>query len=146
MNLRLYEPSNLLGQLHQDLSRMFDAPWAGLSELSAAETSWTPPVDIKEDHDHYYLKADVPGVDPKDIEITLERGVLTIAGVRQSESKEERDGYRRVERFRGRFVRAFSLPDTADGDKVDAQVKEGVLEVTINKKESSKPRRIAVRS
>jgi HSP20 family protein len=146
MNLRLYEPSALLGQLHQDLGRIFDTPWAGLSELASAETSWSPPVDIREDQDHYYLKADVPGVDPKDIEITLERGVLTIAGARQSESKEAHDGYRRVERFRGRFVRAFSLPDTADGDKVDAKVKDGVLEVTINKKESSKPRRISVRA
>jgi HSP20 family protein len=146
MNLRLYEPTNLLGQLHQDLSRIFDAPWSGLADLSTADTSWSPPVDIREDNDHYYIKADVPGVDPKDIEVTLERGVLTISGSRQSESKEERNGYRRVERFHGRFTRAFALPDTADADKVDAKVKDGVLEVVINKKESSKPRRIAVRS
>lgn len=146
MNLRLYEPTNLLGQLHNDLSRMFDTPWSGLADLSAAETSWTPPVDIKEDESHYYIKADVPGVDPKNIEVTLERGVLTISGERQGESREEANGYRRVERFRGRFTRAFSLPDTADADKVDATVRDGVLQVTINKKESSKPRRIAVRS
>ena len=146
MNLRLYEPSALLGQLHQDLGRIFDTPWGGLSDLASAENSWSPPVDIKEDENHYYIKADVPGVDSKDIEITLERGVLTISGSRQMESKEEANGYRRVERFRGRFTRAFSLPDTADADNVDATVKNGVLEVTINKKESSKPRRISVRS
>jgi HSP20 family protein len=146
MNLRLYEPSALLGQLHQDLNRMFDAPWAGLADLATADTHWSPPVDIREDEDHYYIKADVPGVDPKDIEVTLERGVLTIAGQRQGENREERAGYRRVERFHGRFTRAFALPDTADADKVDAKVKDGVLEVVINKKESSKPRRIAVRA
>jgi HSP20 family protein len=146
MNLRLYEPSTLLGQLHQYLGRIFDTPWGGLSDLASAETSWSPPVDIKEDENHYYIKADVPGVDSKDLEVTLERGVLTIAGERRAESKEEANGYRRVERFRGRFVRAFSLPDTADADKVDATIKNGVLEVVINKKESSKPRRIAVRA
>lgn len=146
MNLRLYEPTQLLGQLHHDLSRILDTPWNGLSDLSTADTSWTPPVDIKEDENHYYIKADVPGVDPKNIEITLERGVLTISGERHADSKEERDGYRRVERFQGRFTRAFALPDTADAEKVDAKIKDGVLEVTINKKESSKPRRIAVRA
>jgi HSP20 family protein len=125
---------------------MFDAPWAGLSDLATADTNWAPPVDIKEDEDHYYIKADVPGIDPKDIEVTLERGVLTIAGERRGESQEQREGYRRVERLHGRFTRAFALPDTADADKVEARVKDGVLEVVINKKESSKPRRIAVRA
>ncbi len=143
MNLRVYEPANLLNQLHHEMNRLFEA---GPSELSAADASWAPAVDIKEDEASYLIRADVPGVDPANIEVTLERGVLTIAGERQAENKEERTGYRRVERFRGRFTRAFALPDTADSEKVDATVKDGVLEVVIKKKESSKLRRIAVRS
>jgi HSP20 family protein len=146
MNIRLYEPNRLLNQLHQEVNRLFDAPWAGLADVSAADSSWTPAVDIRENDASYLIHADVPGVDPKDIEVTLEHGILTIAGERKAESESESDGYRRVERLRGRFVRSFALPDTADAEKVDAKVKDGVLEVVINKKESSKPRRIAVRS
>ena len=145
MNLRLYEPANLLNQLHHEMSRLFEAPWTG-TELSGVESAWAPPVDIREDESRYLIRADVPGVDPKNIEITLERGVLTISGERGAETGEEREGYRRVERYRGRFTRAFALPDTADSEKVDAKVKDGVLEVVINKKESSKPRRITVQA
>lgn len=146
MNIRLYEPNRLLNQLHQEVNRLFDTPWAGLADLSSVESNWTPAVDIRESDASYLIRADVPGVDPKDIEITLEHGVLTIAGERKADSDSNTEGYRRVERLRGRFVRSFALPDTADADKVDATVRDGVLEVVINKKESSKPRRIAVRS
>lgn len=146
MNIRLYEPNKLLNQLHQEVNRLFDTPWAGLADVSAVDSSWSPAVDIRENDGSYLIRADVPGVDPKDIEVTLEHGVLTVSGERKGETQGEEAGYRRVERFRGRFVRSFALPDTADADKVDAKVKDGVLEVIINKKESSKPRRIAVRS
>jgi HSP20 family protein len=146
MNLRVYEPAKLLNQLHHEMNRLFEPQSSWLPEVSGVDANWAPPVDIKEDESHYLIRADVPGVDPKDIEVTLERGVLTIAGSRGRETKEERQGYRRVERFRGSFTRAFALPDTADADKVDAKVKDGVLEIVINKKESSKPRRIAVQS
>lgn len=146
MNIRLYEPNRLLSQLHQEVNRLFEPSWAGLSDVSSVDSSWTPSVDIREDDARYLIHADVPGVSSKDIEVTLEHGVLTIAGERKAESESEANGYRRVERFRGRFVRSFALPDTADADKVDATVRDGVLEISINKKESSKPRRIAVKS
>lgn len=146
MNVRLYEPNRLLSQLHNEVNRLFEPSWAGLSDLSSVDKSWTPSVDIREDDSRYLIHADVPGVESKDIEVTLEHGVLTIAGERKAEAESEANGYRRVERFRGRFVRSFALPDTADADRVDAKVKDGVLEISINKKESSKPRRIAVKS
>src|SRR5689334_1892319 len=114
MNLRVYEPASWLNQLHHQMSHALDPSWNGLPELSAADANWSPAVDIKENEEHYLIHADVPGVDAKDIEVTLERGVLTISGERRAETKEEREGYRRVERFRGRFTRAFALPDTAD--------------------------------
>ena len=143
MNIRLYEPNRLLNQLHQEMTRLFDTPWA--RDVSA-DASWAPAVDIREDANRYLIRADVPGVDAKDIEVTLEHGVLTIAGERKGETETNDEGYRRVERFHGRFVRSFALPDTADADKVNAKVKDGVLEVVINKKETSKPRKIAVNS
>ena len=143
MNIRLYEPNRLLNQLHQEMSRLFDTPWA--RDVSA-DASWAPAVDIREDANSYLIRADIPGVNAKDIEVTLEHGVLTIAGERKNEAETSDEGYRRIERFHGRFVRSFALPDTADADKVNAKVKDGVLEVVINKKETSKPRKIAVNS
>jgi HSP20 family protein len=101
-------------------------------------------VDIREDKDAYVLHADVPGVDPKDIEVHMENGVLTIRGERKSETKEERENYKRVERVRGTFYRRFTLPDTADADKISAKSVNGVLEVRIPKQETVQPRRISV--
>lgn len=139
MNMRLYEPNTMLNRLHDEIGSLF-----GSSLDDATASAWSPAVDIKEDDGRYLIHADLPGVKADDVNITLEKGVLTIEGARQQESTEERQGYRRVERYRGRFARHFALPDTADSEKVEARLKDGVLEVTILKKESSKPRRIKV--
>lgn len=149
MNIRLYDPAGtqggLLGRLHDEINRIFE-PATGLSELAGATGVWSPAVDIREEESRYIIRADVPGVKVQHVDVTLERGVLTIAGKRESDTREEREGYRRVERFRGDFARHFALPDTADEAKVDARLADGVLEVIISKKESSKPRRIAVQN
>ncbi|MDX1496564.1 MAG: Hsp20/alpha crystallin family protein [Salinisphaeraceae bacterium] len=137
--MRLYEPNTMLNRLHDEIGSLF-----GNSLDDATASAWSPAVDIKEDDSRYLIHADLPGIKPDDVNITLEKGVLTIEGLRESESNEERQGYRRVERYRGRFARHFALPDTADSEKVEAKLKDGVLEVVILKKESSKPRRIKV--
>jgi HSP20 family protein len=144
MNMRLYEPTGLLGRLSDEISRMMEP--TGVSDLAGAGGVWSPAVDIREDANHYIIRADVPGVPPKDIEITLERGVLSITGHREEEKTTDENGYRRVERFTGQFARHFALPETVDEEKVDAKVKDGVLEITVNKKETVKPRRIAVKA
>ena len=95
-------------------------------------------------YDRFVLTADIPGVDPADIEITMEQGVLTLKGERTLETQEEDKGYKRVERAHGAFYRRFSLPDTADPEQITASGKNGVLEITIPKKEQEKPRRISV--
>ena len=92
------------------------------------------------------IHADIPGVDPKDIDVHMENGILTIKGERQSETKEEREGYKRVERVRGSFYRRFSLPDTADAEAISAKSQHGVLEVVIPKQQKVQPRRIQVES
>ena len=147
MNVIRYEPLGTLRRFHDEISRLFDEGAYGAAngdQSSAATSHWAPAVDIKEEADCYVLRADVPGVDSKDIEITMENGVLTIIGERKHEEKEEREGYKRVERVYGTFYRRFTLPDTADAEKVSASSNNGVLEVTIPKQEKVQPRRIKV--
>jgi len=149
MTLVRYEPWNLLNQLHTELDRFFDTG-AGLrlgdNGTNLSTSDWVPAVDIKEEDDRYVIHADVPGVDPKDIEVSMENGVLSIKGERESESKEEREDYKRVERVRGSFFRRFSLPDTADAGAISAKSKNGVLEIIIPKQEQVQPKRIQVES
>lgn len=123
-------------RLFQDsLSRLFSEP---------ASRPWTPAVDIYETENELVLKADLPDVDPKGVGIQLENGTLTLKGERKFEEQKNGKGFHRIERSYGNFVRAFSLPDTVDGDKVKADYKNGVLTVTLPKKEVAKPRTINV--
>ena len=117
------------------LSRLFSEP---------ASRPWSPAVDIYETENELVLKADVPDVDPKDVGIQLENGTLTLKGERKFEEERNGKGFHRIERSYGKFVRAFSLPDTVDAEKVKADYKNGVLTVTLPKKEVAKPRTINV--
>ncbi|GAB4352831.1 MAG: Hsp20/alpha crystallin family protein [Gammaproteobacteria bacterium] len=146
MTLRRYDPWSLLNQASA-LSRLFDERFSGEDEESTGHvvaTDWVPAVDIKEEQDRYVILADIPGVDPKDIDVTMENGVLTLRGERRAESEEERAGFRRVERVRGTFYRRFTLPDSVDPDGITARGSNGVLEIVIPKHEKVQPRRIQV--
>ncbi|MEE4377792.1 MAG: Hsp20/alpha crystallin family protein [Candidatus Competibacteraceae bacterium] len=144
MTLVRYEPLNLLNQLQRDVNRLFDTSRVGNEENGLMASDWAPAVDIKEENDRFLIQADVPGVEPKDIDITMEKGVLTLKGQRVSESQEESEKYKRVERVRGTFMRRFSLPETVEADKINAKFKDGVLEVTVPKGQEAQPRRIQV--
>ena len=144
MALMRYEPLNLLNQLQREVNRLFETSRFGDEETGHMLADWTPAVDIKEEPNQFVIHADLPGVDVKDIEVSLENGVLTLKGQRASEKKEETEQYRRVERVRGTFLRRFSLPDVADAEKVSAKCKDGVLEVVVPKREAAQPRRIAI--
>ena len=148
MNVVRYEPWGLLRRFHDDVNQLFGESQVAASaegDRSRIVTSnWTPAVDIKEEEGRFVLKADVPGVDPKDIDVTMEDGVLTIKGERRYESEDEANGYKRVERSYGTFYRRFSLPDTANAEDITAKGKDGVLEVVIPKLEKVQPRRITV--
>ena len=150
MSLIRYEPYNLFNRLQRELNRIgLSDPFAGevaTDDNSNVVTShWRPAVDIKEEANRFVIKADIPGVDPKDIEITMEKGILTIKGERAEEKEEEKEGYKRVERSRGTFYRRFSLPDSADADRIEARGKDGVLEIFLPKQEKEQPRRIVVK-
>jgi HSP20 family protein len=146
MLLTRYEPWSAMRQIQNEMGRIFNDAVAGAEDGSNVVTSrWTPAVDIREDSGQFVLAADVPGVDPKDIEVTMENGVLTIKGERKLETQDEGDnGYRRVERVYGSFYRRFTLPDTADAEAISASGNHGVLEVVIPKRAALQPKRIAV--
>jgi len=136
-----------LNQLQEEMNRLFERvtnPEADTGSLATAE--WSPAVDIKEEKERFVLYADIPGVDPQDIEITMEKGVLSIRGERRAESLDEREAHKRIERPRGLFHRRFVLPDSADAERISARGSNGVLEVTIPKHERIQPRRITVES
>lgn len=123
-------------RLFQDsLSRLFAEPNA---------RPWSPAVDVYETENELVLKADLPDVDPKNVEVQFENGTLTLKGNRKFEEEKNGKGYHRIERSYGSFVRAFSLPETVDPEKVKADFKNGVLTVTLQKKEVAKPRPIPV--
>lgn len=121
-------------------------PLFSTDDESMSPTDWAPDVDVREEGDRFVVRADLPGVDPKDIEVTLENHVLTIRGERSEERKEEREGYHRTERFQGKFFRRFLLPDAGAASDVTARSDHGVLEITIPKSPKSRPTRIDVKS
>ena len=144
MNMMRYEPWTLMGQLQNEMSRLFDPRITKTTEDNVVTSDWTPAVDIKEETGRFLIAADLPGVDPKDVDVHMENGLLTLRGQRNFESSEEKDGYKRVERVRGSFYRRFSLPDTADAERISAKCSNGVLEIIIPKHEKVMPRKIAV--
>jgi HSP20 family protein len=147
MAVTRYEPWSVISQLQQDINRVFGN--LNDSESSSATAQWSPAVDIREYNDRFQLLLDVPGVEPKDVEITLDNGVLTVSGARLEEkvvgsNRSEQPQQQRVERPLGRFYRRFILPDTVDAENVNASGRHGVLEISIRKQPKAQPRRIEV--
>ncbi|MES1950251.1 heat shock protein, Hsp20 family [Salinisphaera sp. S4-8] len=139
-----FEPSSLLAQFNDEINRMFVQDSNAFPALAGG--AWTPNVDIRETDNAYHIEAEVPGVNPEDIEVTLDKGVLTLKGERSEEKTDDNGQARYRERRFGSFVRRFSLPETADEENIEARAEHGVLRLTINKKATSEPRRITVRS
>ena len=139
--LSLYRPFTNL--FRDDFERDF-APFFNTSVARGAP-QFTPAVDVVEREDAYLLKAEVPGVNPNEIELSVENDVLTLKGERKYENEEHRDGYRRVERRYGSFARSFVLPQGTNLDNIDAKIESGILTVTIPKVPTATPRKIEVR-
>jgi len=125
--------------LHGEVHRLLDRfPGRGLT----APLVGAYPVDVWEDNEHVYVAAEMPGVDKKDVHITLENGILTISGEKKSEERSGEDHV--TERFYGRIERAFTVPTTVDEEKVKAKLTDGVLNLTLDKKPEAQPRKIEV--
>lgn len=129
-------PGGSLSLFEDTLNRFFNE--------SPASRPWTPSVDIAEDENALTLTADIPGVKLEEIDLKIEDGTLTFSGKREFEKREEKGAYHRIERHYGAFQRAFALPDTVDVEHVGAAYDNGVLKVTLPKKEAAKPKTIKV--
>ena len=127
MSLVRFEPWSLVDRNHRDSNR-----------------NWVPAVDIFEETERFVVRADVPGVNPADIELKMDNGVLSVAGDRASEDRKEVNGVSRFERVAGRFQRRFTLPETADADGIKAKSSNGILEISIPKLAAVQARRITV--
>jgi len=136
MSLSHYDPLANLRLFEDAFTRMLSEP--------QTNRPWAPAVDIYETENELVLKADLPDVDLKDIDVRVENQTLTISGERKFEKQDTTKGYHRIERNYGTFVRSFSLPNTFDTEHIGAEFKNGVLSVTLPKKEAAKPRQVKI--
>ncbi len=143
MNLTQFEPWTIAELMHRDLD-LFSGRRLGRSSHGKPVADWVPAVDIIEEKDRFVLRADVPGVAPGDIDISMDGGVLTVSGERHGDEAAEGRDVRRAERSSGRFYRRFTLPDAADTDSITAKSRDGILEVAIPKQPEVQARRISV--
>jgi HSP20 family protein len=109
-------------------------------------TSWTPRVDVEEDDKQFLVKADIPGVDPKDVDISIQDNSLVLRGHKKEEKEEKKKNYHRVERFEGQFYREIGLPRGIDADKIQAKSANGVVTISIPKKAEAQPKKVAIQS
>jgi HSP20 family protein len=147
MALIRWEPVRELSTIQNEMNRLFntffEAPTPGNASATALRR-WIPAMDLVETDDDFVLRADLPGLSENDVKIELEDNVLTISGERKAEHEERKEGYYRVERASGSFVRSLTLPEGVDPDSVKANFERGVLEVRIPKPEERKPRKVAI--
>ena len=139
--LTYYDPFRNFRSLQGEINRLFDRD---MDDSNGQLTQWPMRVDIREDENSIVVKADVPGMEQKDINVNVDNGMLTISGERTFSDEEHKDKYHRVERAYGRFSRSFQMPNTTDPENISATYKNGVLEVTLPKREEAKPRSIQV--
>lgn len=139
MSIIRYQQPSLVRELQQELFPLMS--WFTESHPLAQDKTWVPKVDIKEEQHEFVVYADIPGVDPKEIEIEMEGNTLTLKGERKEEKEEKGKNYYRIERLSGKFYRQFTLPETVDGNKISAQAKQGVLSIHIPKATQAKHQR-----
>lgn len=143
-----WEPFREMVTIQDRMNRIFDEAFranrgAG-SEEDYALAAWAPAVDIYEQEGNIVLKAELPGVDPKDVDVRVENNVLTLRGERKFDNDVKKEGYHRVEREYGSFGRSFTLPTVVDTEKIKAEYKDGVLRVTLPKREEAKAKQISI--
>ncbi len=138
-----WEPFRGMTSFQDQFNRLFHDAFDRTSEQSSL-TAWAPPVDIYETEEELVVKADLPDVDPKDLDINVENNILTIRGERKFEKKVNEDNYLRVERSYGSFARSFTLANTVNPDAIKAEYQNGVLTLTLPKREEAKPTKIKV--
>ncbi|PYS86473.1 MAG: molecular chaperone [Acidobacteria bacterium] len=144
MKLTKYEPFRELRGLHDEMNQLFSGFGKGFDANEFARGAWAPSVDIFEDQEKLIVEAELPGMNREDFELSVENNVLTLKGERKFEKKDERDNYHRVERQYGSFVRQFTLPQTITAEGATADFENGVLRVSLPKREETKARKIEI--
>ncbi len=143
-----WEPFRDLVTIQDRMNRIFEDAFRGGHAVSqddgARGGSWAPSLDIYEQEGNLVLKAELPGLDPKDVDVRVENNVLTLRGERKLDREVKQESYHRVERSYGSFSRSFTLPRVVDTDKIKAEFKDGVLRLVLPKKEGAKPKQIAI--
>ena len=145
MALTRWDPFRELGIMQERMNRMFDDAgrgWRG--DEPSSTTTWSPSVDIYETESEIVVHAELPGVDRKDIVLNLEKNVLTLKGERRFEKETKQENYHRIERAYGGFSRSFSIPAIVDEEKIRADYKDGILKISLPKKEQVKPKQIQI--
>lgn len=130
--------------LQRGINRLLEDSVGKTSREGVALSTWTPAVDVYEDENSFLIKLELPEVKKEDVKVNLHESTLSIGGERRIENEEKRDGYHRVERSYGEFYRSFTLPPNVNTDAINAQFKDGVLRLTLPKKEEAKPKSISV--
>jgi HSP20 family protein len=151
-----WDPFRDLMSIQNELNRLFDRTMSGSGSepqgdgrhelATASQRSWVPPLDVYEADDKIELSLDLPGIEPENVDVTVEDSTLTVSGSREFRADVDEDGFRRVERRYGSFARSLGLPATADAEHIDASFDKGVLTITIPKHEESKPKRIEIKA
>ena len=143
-NLMAVDPFREMFDLQRRINQLFDNRSATTANEGVALSAWTPAVDIYEDENAFLIKVELPEVGREDVKVNLHDNTLSISGERRFENEEKREGYHRVERSYGQFYRSFMLPPNVNVEAIDAQFKDGVLRLTLPKKEEAKPKQITV--
>jgi HSP20 family protein len=146
MSIIKYDPFRDLRSLQDEMNRLFSPNvWRNPGEEAFIKTAWSPSVDIFETADSLVLEAELPGMKPEEVDVTIENNTITIKGERKFEKKEENDNYHRVERSDGSFTRSFTLPRNVVGDEAKAEFTNGVLHIALPKREEEKARKIEIK-
>ena len=140
-----WAPLHQLSSLRDEIDRLFESPFSLLQEKQPFFTNWGPALDLYEDKDNVYVRAEVPGVKKDDLEISLHEGTLTLSGERKADKRVEDAEAIRAERFVGRFSRSVALPSPIQGERVTASYRDGILSVILPKAEESKPKQIKIK-
>ena len=143
-----WDPYRELAAVQDRMNRLFEETWGGRGRRSDEDpvaASWMPAVDVRETKDALELHVELPGIDPKDVAISIEAGVLTIKGARTFEKAGEGETYHRIERAYGMFERSFTLPTNVNPEGVEARFRQGVLNLVVPKREETKPKAISIK-
>ncbi len=143
-SLMTADPFRELFELQRNINQLFDNRVGSRSEEGVGLSTWTPSVDIFEDEASYLVKIELPEVSREDVKVNLNENNLSVTGERRLENEDKRDGYHRVERSYGQFYRSFTLPPNVNPEAINAEFRDGVLRLTLPKKEEAKPKQIEV--